>query len=128
MTPEELAASELKKIKNKRKLTFPINPFKILKDLNIHVVLKDFENLDGIIINDQDNTTIVGINVNNNLQRQRFTAAHEYCHYIKDLNKEKGSTDYIECLKNSNKKIEKFADDFAAYFLMPTAELKNVCE
>ena len=128
MTPEELATSELKKIKNKGTLTFPINPFKILKDLNIHVVLKDFENLDGIIINDQDNTTIVGINVNNNLQRQRFTAAHEYCHYIKDLNKKKGSTDYIECLKNSNKKIEKFADDFAAYFLMPTAELKNVCE
>ena len=128
MTPEELAVSELEKIKNKGNLAFPINPFKILKDLNIHVVLKDFENLDGIIINDQDNTTIVGINVNNNLQRQRFTAAHEYCHYIKDLNKEKGSTDYIECLKNSNKKIEKFADDFAAYFLMPTAELKNVCE
>ena len=128
MTPEELATSELEKMKNERNLVFPINPFKILKDLNIHVVLKDFENLDGIIINDQDNTTIVGINLNNNLQRQRFTAAHEYCHYIKDLNKEKGSNDYIECLKNSNKKIEKFADDFAGYFLMPTAELKNVCE
>ena len=68
MTPEELATSELKKIKNKGNLTFPINPFKILKDLNIHVVLKDFENLDGIIINDQDNTTIVGINVNNNFK------------------------------------------------------------
>lgn len=67
MTPEELAVSELEKIKNKGNLVFPINPFKILKDLNIHVVLKDFENLDGIIINDQDNTTIVGINVNNNL-------------------------------------------------------------
>lgn len=75
MTHEELATSELEKIKNKGNLTFPINPFKILKDLNIHVVLKDFENLDGIIINDQDNTTIVGINLNNNLQRQRFTAA-----------------------------------------------------
>lgn len=119
MTPEELATSELKKIKNKGNLTFSINPFKILKDLNIHVVLKNFENLDGIIINDQDNTTIVGINVNNNLQRQRFTAAHEYCHYIKDLNKEKGSTDYIECLKNSNKKLKNLLMILLLIFLCP---------
>ena len=49
-----------------------------------------------IIINDSDNCTIVGINSNNGLQRQRFTAAHEYCHFIKDLNRTNGETDIIK--------------------------------
>ena len=128
MTPEELAKNELEKLRKSGELTFPIDPFKILHDAGIYVVLKDFENLDGIIINDEDNCTIVGINSNNGWQRQRFTAAHEYCHFIKDLNKEIGTTDYIECLKKSNKKIEKYANDFAGYLLMPTDELKLVCE
>lgn len=128
MTPEELANIELEKLRSSGELVFPIDPFKILADVGVFVVLKDFENLDGIIINDEDNCTIVGINSNSIWQRQRFTAAHEYCHFIKDLNKEKGMTDYIECLKNSNKKIEKYANDFAGYLLMPTEELKTICE
>ena len=128
MTPEELTKSELERLRRNNELSFPIDPFKILHDAGIYVVLKDFENLDGIIINDVDNCTIVGINSNNNWQRQRFTAAHEYCHFIKDLNKEIGATDYIECLKKSNKKIEKYANDFAGYLLMPTNELKLVCD
>ena len=128
MQPEELAKKELEKLRISGKLAFPIDPFKILHDAGIYIVTKDFEKLDGIIINDEDNCTIVGINSNNNLQRQRFTAAHEYCHYIKDLTKEIGTTDYIECLKRSNKRIEKYANDFAGYLLMPTDELKLICE
>ena len=128
MKPEELANYELEKLKKKGKLTFPIDPFKILNDAGVFIVLKDFENLDGIIINDKDNCTIVGINSNNGWQRQRFTAAHEYCHFIKDLNKQEGKDDYIECLKKSNTKIENYANKFAGYLLMPTEELKVVCE
>ncbi len=128
MTPEDLAKRELEKLSKNGQLTFPIDPFKILHNAGIYVVLKNFENLAGIIINDEDNYTIVGINSNNGWQRQRFTAAHEYCHFIKDLSKEIGTTDYIECLKKSNKKIEKYANDFAGYLLMPTNELKTVCE
>lgn len=128
MTPEELAKKELEKLRKSGELTFPIDPFKILHDAGIYVVLKNFENLDGIIINDEDNCTVVGINSNNPWQRQRFTAAHEYCHFIKDLNREIGRTDYIECLKKSKKEIEKYANDFAGYLLMPTDELKLVCE
>ena len=128
MTPEELAKSEIEKLKNSKEgLSFPIDPFKILCDAGVYVTLKNFENLDGIIINDNDNCTIVGINVNNNWQRQRFTAAHEYCHFIKDLKKENGSTNVIQCLKKSNANIEKYANDFAGYLLMPTDDLKKVC-
>ena len=128
MTPEELANTVLEKLKRNNELTFPIDPFKILNNSGVFVVLKSFENLDGVIINDDDNCTIVGINSNSTWQRQRFTAAHEYCHYIKDLNKEKGKNDCIECLKKSNKKIELYANSFASYLLMPTNELKLICE
>lgn len=128
MSAEELANQELKKLEEAGKLSFPIDPFKVLKESGVTIELRNFENLAGIIINDSDNITRVGINVNNNLQRQRFTAAHEYCHFIKDLNKENGKVDVIECLNNSKKNIEKYANDFAGYFLMPTSELKKVCE
>lgn len=128
MTPEELANNELGKLRKNGELTFPLDPFKILSDAGVYIELKKFEKLAGIIINDEDNCTIVGINSNDSCQRQRFTAAHEYCHFIKDLNRGKGNTDYIECLKKSNTKIEKFANDFAGYLLMPTNELKTICE
>ena len=66
MTPEELANIELEKLKQTGyELSFPIDPIKILKDAGVIVVLKDFEKLDGIIINDADDYTVVGINSNN---------------------------------------------------------------
>ena len=65
MTPEELANIELEKLKQTGyELSFPIDPIKILKDAGVIVVLKDFEKLDGIIINDADDYTVVGINSN----------------------------------------------------------------
>ena len=128
MTPEELATKELERLKESDQLKFPIDPFKLLKDSGVIVFLKSFDRLDGIIINDNDNCTVVGINNNCNYQRQRFTAAHEYCHYIHDLKREEGSSDIIECIKQSNKSIEKYANDFAGYLLMPTEELKKVCD
>ena len=51
MTPEELAKSELEKLKKSGELTFPIDPFKILHDAGIYVVLKDFEKLDDFTSN-----------------------------------------------------------------------------
>lgn len=128
MSAEELANRELENIRSKGALNFLIDPFEILHDAGVDIVLKDFDNLAGIIINDEDNCTIVGINKNNSLQRQRFTAAHEYCHYIKDLKRQTGSVDCIKCLSTSNDKIEKNADSFAGFFLMPTNELKKICE
>ena len=50
MTPEELAKSELEKLRKNSKLTFPIDPFKILRNAGIYIVLKDFENLECILM------------------------------------------------------------------------------
>ena len=128
MTAEALANKVLENLKREgRTLKFPIDPFKMLHDAGVKIVLSDFENLEGIIINDTNNT-LVGINKNSALQRQRFTAAHEFCHYIKDLKVQDGHMNVIQCLKNSNSQIEKYADAFAGYLLMPTCELKKICK
>lgn len=123
---EELANRVLKQIKEKYgKIKYPIDPFKLLKDEKVIVTTSDFENLEGIILKDDDGVVIVGINKNRRYQRQRFTAAHEYCHFIKDLGNDKSS---IECLKNSKAKLERYADDFASRLLMPTNELIKQCD
>ena len=88
ITPAKLAEIVLEDIKNKYgEIKFPIDPFKLLKDNGILVSFSDFENLEGIILNDEDDVTIVGINRARPWSRQRFSAAHEYCYFIKDLKK-----------------------------------------
>ncbi len=108
-------------------LTFPIDPFKLLKKHDILFTFLDFENLEGIIINDEDNVTAVGINRNRPWTRQRFTAAHEYCHFIKDINQNFDEVKRIDCLTDAKSTIEKFADEFASHLLVPTDVLKEKC-
>ena len=127
ITPTKLAEIVLEDIKNKYgEIKFPIDPFKLLKDNGILVSFSDFENLEGIILNDEDDVTIVGINRARPWSRQRFSAAHEYCHFIKDL--KKNGVHKIECLSGSKSDIERFADKFASELLMPNYKLKELCE
>ena len=66
-----------------------------------------------------DESAVVGINVHRIITRQRFTAAHELCHHLKDYDKQ------FECLTNSKNANEKYAEKFAAALLMPMDELKK---
>ena len=128
ITPEQLANIVLKKIKSEYgEIKFPIDPFKLLKNEEIIISFSDFDKLEGIILNDKDNVTIVGINKNRPWTRQRYTAAHEYCHYIKDLNKAENEINRIDCLMGSKSRLEVFADKFAACLLMPTFKVKELC-
>ncbi|MDO8885825.1 ImmA/IrrE family metallo-endopeptidase [Candidatus Oleimmundimicrobium sp.] len=57
------------------------------------------------------------INTSHTKGRQKFTAAHEYCHFLRDKNRA-----FIVCeeMDLQRKPIhEKFADQFAASFLLP---------
>ena len=101
--------------------TFPINPFQILTDLGIPFLLRPFKNYDGVYIpaKDEDDIPIVGINLNRPITRQRYSAAHELCHFLKDSHK------HFICVPNSQNEIERYAEKFASELLMPTAELKK---
>lgn len=58
-SPEELANAILQEIKDSNgEIQFPICPFKILKNKNVMIALRSFENLSGVIINDKDNDII----------------------------------------------------------------------
>ena len=67
-----------------------------------------------------ESSSIIAINSNNSLGRQRFTLAHELYHYYFDENI--GST-VCSSEINSGNIEEKKADIFASYFLIPSASL-----
>lgn len=122
-SPELLASIVLEQYRNEiGDIEYPINPFKILKSLNVKVVIKNFKDLEGLYIPSisEEDIDVVAINFNRPLYRQRFTAAHEICHCIKDKD------NAVICpISGKKSDIEGFADKFAACLLMPKKELER---
>ncbi len=82
------------------------------------------DNLSGMCIKGQDNNNIIAINSSMTLGRQRFSLAHEFYHLFYDDNM------VSVCAKKigDGKDIEKAADMFASYFLMPDASLITMAQ
>ena len=101
---------------------FPINPFQVLTDLGIHFVFRNFDKMEGLFMPFTADMPIdlVAINAKRPITRQRFSAAHELCHFLKDADTQ--ST--FMCAISSNEYKEKYAESFAASFLMPEDELR----
>jgi Zn-dependent peptidase ImmA (M78 family)/fido (protein-threonine AMPylation protein) len=123
-SPEELATQVLQVFYDGKDITYPIDPFKLLKEFGIVFQMRDFDKLEGIYIvpEDESDIPVVGINNNRPITRQRFTAAHEICHHIKD------KTDVYCPINGSKNAIERFADNFAAALLMPIGDLTRVSD
>ena len=104
-----------------QKPSFPIDPFRMLSDFNIPFAFRDLKKLEGLYIppENEEDIAVVGINRNRPIFRQRFTAAHELCHHIKDKTRQN-----VCPIDGKKSPIERFADDFAAALLMPIDELK----
>lgn len=121
MGAKELAQLFLKNYFKDKEIVYPINPFKILKDLNVNISFRDFSKAEGIYIpaSNEDDLAIVGINLNRCIQRQRYTAAHELCHHLKDRNSN------CVCKTGSRQAVEKYAENFASEILMPSNDFKN---
>lgn len=119
--PHVLAQAYLNNYFHNNQPIFPINPFQMLSDLGIYVSFRAFEKYDGIYIpaDDSNDIPVVGINVSRPITRQRFTAAHEICHHLKDTGK------VFVCTPGSNSNMERYAENFAAELLMPIEELKK---
>lgn len=88
MPAEKLANVFLKEYFSGRELKFPINPFQMLEDMGIVFIFRPFDKYEGIYIPaaDEKDFSVVGINLKRPIARQRFTAAHELCHHLKDAN------------------------------------------
>lgn len=92
----------------------------MIRDFGIVYQFMEFKDLEGIYVlpDNSDDIPIIGINFGRPITRQRYTAAHELCHHIKD----RGSS--ICPISGKKNKIEKNADAFASELLMPTKYLK----
>ena len=124
MPADQLASVFLREYYGAKEISYPINPFQMLRDLKIAFVLRPFNKYEGIYIpaEDEGDFPIVGINLKRPIVRQRFTAAHELCHHLKDVHSG------CACLINAKSEIERYAENFASELLMPTEELrKQVC-
>ncbi len=86
MSAEQLADKVIRYLFKDEEPSFPINPFDIIKQFGVVYQFMDFEKLEGIycIPESLNDIPVIGINFNRNIQRQRYTAAHELCHHIKD--------------------------------------------
>ncbi len=107
MSPQALAEKVLEDRFGKEIPSIPIDPFKLMREYGIVYQFMEFEDLEGIYLVPEDDNDIplVGINYKRKITRQRFTAAHELCHHLKDRRNEvcpKGGTgDKIDDLLNS---------------------------
>lgn len=120
MSPEDLAQNVLNIYFDNHELVFPIDPFKMIRDLDIVYQFMEFKDLEGIYIlpEDENDIPVIGINFNRPMTRQRFTAAHEICHFLKDK-------DVSYCpISGKKSDIERYADAFASELLMPIQYLK----
>ena len=121
MSADQLANIFLQEYSADKEVSYPINPFQILTNLGIPFVLRPFKKYEGIYIPaaGEGDFPIVGINLNRPITRQRYTAAHELCHHLKDVRSG------FMCAINAKSEIEKYAEAFASELLMPTAELRK---
>ena len=122
--PKIAAEKILHKLKEQGKITYPISPFKILKEKQVMITFSDFDRLEGLLLFDEDEGSIVSINLNRPVTRQRFTAAHELGHLI--LHTEIKEENFLCPIFGVKTTIELEADEFASNLLMPDEELNKI--
>lgn len=118
-SPQKMAQYFLTNYSEQHPITYPINPFEMLKSEGIRFTFRPFKKYEGIYIpaSDSDDFALVGINVKRPIARQRYSAAHELCHHLKDSH-----SGYV-CPAYSKSVIEQYAEEFASELLMPHNEL-----
>lgn len=119
MSPRKLAEAVLADSYEEEMPSIPIDPFKLMREYKIIYQFMGFEDLEGIYLvpENKDDIAVVGINYKRPITRQRFTAAHELCHHLKDRKNE-------ACPIDGRNEIERYAEKFAAELLMPFSIFK----
>ena len=114
---------------------FPIDPFMIAKNENIHVKATppEQEGVSGFIVFTGEGVGIGYSTKINNIGLQRFTVAHELGHYFLEGHPDKilksgGHHTSRAEFTQSDSFIELEADHFASGLLMPTSLVKKVIE
>jgi hypothetical protein len=98
------------------------NIFELMRTQGIHVFKRQLEdqNISGLYINHPVAGHCILVNYLDDLYRQNFSAAHEYCHSLFDSSQGQEIT-YI---KNNNSELEWRANSFAGNFLVPKQKIE----
>jgi Zn-dependent peptidase ImmA (M78 family)/transcriptional regulator with XRE-family HTH domain len=103
------------------------NIFELIRTQGIHVFKRQLEdqNISGLYINHPVAGHCILVNYLDDLYRQNFSAAHEYCHSLFDSSEGQEIT-YIKTSKtsNNNSKLEWRANSFAGNFLVPKQKIE----
>ncbi|WP_125061056.1 helix-turn-helix domain-containing protein [Aphanothece sacrum] len=94
--------------------------FQLIRQQGVHVFKRKLEdqNISGLYIKHPEAGHCILINYIDDLYRQNFSAAHEYCHALFDSSLEQEMT-YFKTNNNNHKEREWRANSFAGYFLVP---------
>lgn len=99
------------------------NIFDLIRNQGIHIFKRQLEdkNISGLYINHPIAGHCILINYLDDLYRQNFSAAHEYCHALFDSSQGQEVT-YI---KSSTNPLEWRANNFAGNFLVPVEQIRS---
>lgn len=125
MNAEAFADEVLKAYFKNEIPSFPIDPFKMMRDFGVVYQFMNLKKLEGIYLIPENNNDIAvaGINYNRRITRRRFTAAHELCHHLKDK-----TSEVCDIGNRQQSTIETYAEGFAAALLMPLSALEREAE
>lgn len=98
-----------------------IDIFELMRKQGIHVFKRQLEdgNISALYINHPTAGHCILVNYLEDLYRQNFSAAHEYCHALFDSVHKQEVTYFKSNLSEEIKKIEARASSFAGIFLVP---------
>lgn len=98
------------------------NVFEVLRSQGIHLFRLSLEdqNLSGVTVQHPKAGVCVLINYDDDLYRQFFSAAHEYCHVLADRKQLANQGCIVSYQWHRNELIEIRANTFAAEFLLPS--------
>jgi Zn-dependent peptidase ImmA (M78 family) len=100
------------------------NIFELIRNQGIHIFKRQLEdkNISGLYINHPVAGHCILINYLDDLYRQNFSAAHEYCHALFDSSEGQEVT-YLKSL-NDRSELEWRANSFAGNFLVPKQRIE----
>lgn len=103
----------------------PVDMESLLVDQGILTVYTPMsENFSGMCLKYNESTNFILINANMVMGRQNFTVAHELYHlFVQDFND--FEVHYCD-INNPQSPIERHANSFASYFLLPTAGVVDI--
>jgi Zn-dependent peptidase ImmA (M78 family) len=120
----EVAAVQLRQFRDYPSTGIPLDIYRDFRSIGLHVFRRRLRNsnISGLYIKHPVAGRCVLVNYDEDIYRQRFTAAHEVCHAILD-----SSDDFVVSLQSEKTKAREIrANKFAAHYLAPSSFLQSI--